>query len=747
MELNPFARPTPTAPPPSPLTGPAGAPSPEEPKVAKTLSPEAAAKVVAEVNEKFTQWRDARRPYEIQWFTNAAMLRGNHYVNWNESKGMLEAKPAPPHRVRLAINRILPKIRARIAKFTKNRPTPLVVAASTDREDRINARATQKVLEYVQRKLQVELRYKEAVLWSAQCGKGFWWLRWDAETLGRVQSTDPFTGEQTITDVKLGDVSLESGSPFEVFVADMGIMRLADQPEIMRVKMRPIDGLKARFPQHAAAIKAEVAPGEIFQYERQIANLGARNSAYGAVNEQEKVLTHCAVKEHFIAPCATYPKGAYRVVIGDVLVKHLDQLPLGFHTMANPYPVVEFPDIETAGQFWPTTHIEQMVGLQQEYNHFRSRMAEHLRMMIFPKIIVPEQFRMGKEAWTSEAGQIVRYLAIAGLPGPQVWNPPNLSSDAWKMLDSLKQEFDDVTNIFPAMQGAVGTATSGFQTNLLQEAADSVHGPDIRLHELAMEDAAMKMRRIMKQGYDIPRLVAVVGKNYQPDVFEFSADQIDEHADIVIQTGSALSNSPATRSQQVFELYNSGLLGDPTTPEARRAALGLLSLNTQEEMQELSHRDDEQARLETLEAERGIPIESPKPWENHDVHWAVHTDQLKAPGTRDWPQERVRALVLHTVLHGRFINPQNAQSIAQEFGLTEILHLFTPPPAPPGPPAGPGPDAGQNPVQMPPGGPEMGGALPPIGPESLIPDGMDPAMLPPPPPPGEGFALPPPPLM
>jgi hypothetical protein len=207
--------------------------------------------VINETNEKFDRWRADRKPHEQQWFINAAFLRGHQYVEWNAVEQRLRINPVPSHRQRMQINRVLPKFRARLAKFLKQRPTPIVVPASTERDDRLNARATQKVLDYQWRRGKLEGKYRDALLWSSTTGKGFWWFYWDPLKTARVK--DPMTGQAV--EAQLGDVCIEVGSPFELLVSDPGEAHLSDQPEIMRVKLRPIEDVKQRYPQSAPYLR------------------------------------------------------------------------------------------------------------------------------------------------------------------------------------------------------------------------------------------------------------------------------------------------------------------------------------------------------------------------------------------------------------------------------------------------------------------------------------------------------------
>jgi hypothetical protein len=250
--------------------------------------------------------------------------------------------------------------------------------------------------------------------------------------------------------------------------------------------------------------------------------------------------------------------------------------------------------------------------------------------------------------------------------------PANVAGDAWRSLDNLKDEMDRVSSLYPASVGAAG-ATSGFDTNLLQEAADSVHAPDIRRNELSLRDAAYKIRRIARLGYDVPRLIAINGRDKSPDVFEFSQENIDEHANIVIDTGSALPNQKHARIDAILKLDERQVFGAVGDPARNRKIMRMLSLGSQEEEANTSARDDEQSRLENLSFTRQEPVEDPMPWEDHDIHYEVHTDLLKSPQIKNWAPEQRSAVVRHVILHVKFKNPQNALQLAAIFGMQDVV--------------------------------------------------------------------------
>jgi hypothetical protein len=365
------------------------------------------------VRQEWTRWRTSRQPHERQWFINAAFRRGQQYLEWSEAGA---ARPNPK-RVRLTINRIQHKLRARFAKLIKNRPRPVIIPATAEYQDYLNARATGKVLDYLWRKLNLEQAYMDAILWAEICGKGFWWFHWNAAAKARVQQVDPVTGQASYSEAALGEPLIEVGSPFEVFIKDPGIKHLKDQPAIIRAKLRPLAEVQARYPDFADQIEGpgSGAGDQSFQYERRIATLNALHA--GGSLDRRSNEDMILVLEYFERPTDVAPNGRYIVQVGEVTVTDED-LPYGFADLPNPYPVTEFPDQPVAGQFWPPTLCEQLIDIQREYNLLRSKLSEHLRLMSMPKLLVATQHSLAKGAWTADAGEVVEYTAHPSIPPP-----------------------------------------------------------------------------------------------------------------------------------------------------------------------------------------------------------------------------------------------------------------------------------------------------------------------------------------
>jgi hypothetical protein len=617
--------------------------------------------IIAEVNTFVESKFQDRRPYEMQWYLNGLGVRTGGDAKMNPVYQRLEQlTKEPAHRKRYRINRIRVKFLAKVAKYTNSRPRPVVLPASTDRDDVLDARFTEYFLKYLHESLDLEAKYEETVNWAEITGKAFWALRWDASAIGRIR--DPRT--QKPVEAVMGDVAVDVTDAFQILVDDPGVQTLGRQRKMARVRVELLADVETRYQLQPGVLEGDTSGDDLFQFQKQIADIGAQYATGGSMFVQRarsgrvsttngKKNDFVLVKEFFEAPSGKYPKGRMAVVAGGKLLKYNEQLPYGFWTFkSNPFPFVEFAAGINPGQFWPTTMVEQLLSLQEQYSTFRSKLIEQLSLAMHPKLLVPRNAKIAESAYNSEPNEKIYYTALPGMPEPRWQQPPSVSMDAWRLFDTLRTEMDEVSNIYPSSLGGQGGAESGFQTNLLQDAADAVFGPDTRRMERAWVEALKKIRRIAAIGYDVERLISIGSKGLLPAVFEFSNANIDEAAEIKVQIGSALPDQKAARLKAVLELKASGMFDNgQNDPRVNRALLELADLDGLQSEVDPQYTDAENARLENQLAERGGKLPPPAPWDDNPVHVNYHEETLKSPQFQTWPPPAKMELIRHYVFH------------------------------------------------------------------------------------------------
>lgn len=641
-------------------------------------------KLAAEVMEKYTRRKAQRQPHEGTWFVNAAMLRGQQHVEYDDIGARLVIPETPSYSVSIDLNKIRPKHRARMAKFFKNRPKPVAIPASTDYKDLMDARATERVLRYQMDRLRFETQYRTARQWSAIGFKAYWWLGYDENIMGRVELTNQLTGKKEIVPAVLGDVTLECGNVWEVLVEDPSIETIGKQPEIQRVRKLKRKDAEARWPQLKGDDSGSPADSGT-QTQDRIAGLKAGDTGLIAPPpKKDDVL----LIEQYTAPCGPYPKGRKVVVCAGKVVDVQDELPFEFYdNPTNPYPCIEFNDGASPGQFYGTTFIEQLTPLQRALNRCIEKVLENIEAVSRPKVIVYKQHNLPEGAWNNSAGEIVELTHIPGLPEPKIIQAASVSGDIWNIVNLLLRQFDEVSQIHVASEGGGQSQESGYQTNLLQEATDAVHAPDIRADELAIEEAAWKIRRIMKLTYDVPRLIAIGGENSGPEMFEFSNRQINDAAEVRIQIGSMLPDLKAAKAQIALNYYKEGLLGDPADPLVRRKALGMIDMAGYEVIHEEDKLDEDEAARENQTLLSGQPVPPATFYHNHAVHALKHESKMKSPEWALLPDPAKQQFIAHLIGHYDFLNLPLAIALRSQYGMQD-LPIASPPP-PPAPPQAP----------------------------------------------------------
>src|SRR5215831_2076193 len=82
-----------------------------------------------------------RRPHEVQWWNNIAMIAGDHHARYDPNKALFEDRDPnwtlamSDKKARLVVNHSLSVARTELAKLSKSRPIMDVVANSNEPED------------------------------------------------------------------------------------------------------------------------------------------------------------------------------------------------------------------------------------------------------------------------------------------------------------------------------------------------------------------------------------------------------------------------------------------------------------------------------------------------------------------------------------------------------------------------------------------------------------------------------------
>jgi hypothetical protein len=144
-----------------------------------------------------------------------------------------------------------------------------------------------------------------------------------------------------------------------------------------------------------------------------------------------------------------------------------------------------------------------------------------------------------------------------------------------------------------------------------------------------------------------------------------------------------------------MELWDKGILGkqERSGSPASNASDSLKWASSKARM-EMSRRDEDRARLENSEIQTSGQLPPPEFFDNHEIHYSVHTDELKSPEVENWDPQIRLGLIAHVILHSSSSIPHGAfqlSGIRTGRGWCRIpIRRCTPQGGPQGPPPGSG---------------------------------------------------------
>src|SRR5215831_10782912 len=139
-----------------------------------------------------------RRPHEVQWWSNIAMIAGDHHARYDPNKALFEDRDPNwtlalgDKKARLVVNHSLSVARTELAKLSKSRPVMDVVAT----------KVAKSALDYAEWKFKLQKLRRAAWWWMFATGVGAIYCGWDYLNNQRGNYKfliDPETGEPTFS--------------------------------------------------------------------------------------------------------------------------------------------------------------------------------------------------------------------------------------------------------------------------------------------------------------------------------------------------------------------------------------------------------------------------------------------------------------------------------------------------------------------------------------------------------------------
>lgn len=579
--------------------------------------------VLSDLFADFYSRQDERRKLEKQWELDLEFLAGNQYCEISPRGEVEEEEKYYYWQNRGAFNHIAPIIDSRVAKLTKMKPIMSVKAAGAEESDVKNAKLATALVNSSYQRLSLGDVISKTTGWSESCGTGFYFIGWNPDAgklLGEVDGKKVFEG----------DVVVESVSPFEIYPDSLCYENIENCESIIRAR-----AMKTADVERLYGITVAGEDVKVF---------GVDKAATGKSIVHDSVL----VLEKYERPTADFPDGRL-IVACEKTILYMGELPYvnGVEGRRG-FPFVKQNSIDKAGCFFGMSMVERLIPVQKAYNAVKNRKQEFLNRLTMGVVAV-EDGSVDTDELAEEGlspGKIIVYRQ--GATPPALMGTGTMPTDLNREEDRLLNEFILLSGVSEFSRSTdVAAGTSGVALQLLIEQEDARLNAVTENVRSAIRETAKQMIRLFKQFATSTRLLRTAGEQGKVELYYFNSSDLGSD-DVVFDTESELSYTPAQKKSAVYELIDAGLLTDDTGKLSERTKaklleiLGFGSIDNTLDIESLHINKADEENLSGFKKPIGVDE-----YDDHELHIAEHTRFLlsaESEGVRKNPETKKNAL-------------------------------------------------------------------------------------------------------
>lgn len=585
------------------------------------------------VEGEFKRRQKERIPFELQWRLNIAFIEGNQYVQINEVAQTLDRVSEDYWwEEREVFNHIAPNIEARQARLGKMRPVLKVRPGSAEKSDIRATKVSTQLLLTIQHDQKIRDKLHEVIRWLEITGTCCLKSIWNPDAGPLIPQIDPETGEPMINPetgepvfIKEGDLEVIVCPAPEIFPDSPFSQKIGDNKSIIHAKIYPVETIKEIW---GADIKPEET--KAVQLQALMTGGGFIGKTY-STGMNESLKKAAIVKEYHERPTKRYPQGRFIVVANHQL---LDFGPLPYRVDKDAdlgLPFTKICCIERPGLFWGRTIIERLIPVQRRYNALRNRKAEYLASCAIGGWVVEENSVVDMSD-LEDSGGSRGYICVyrAGTQPPRRTENAPLPPAFETEEQTLLTEFSILSGVseMSRQSKAPSGVKSGVALSLALEQDETRLADTANNIEEGLIECGSQWLRLLKQFVKMPRLVRVTGKDNVVDVLDWVASDLKPE-DVIMDSFSALSESPAQRRQMIFDLLGMGLFHNPDTGAidrpTRTRIMEMLQFLDWEGIDDDDQLHSSKAERENRQLATGIPI-APVYYDSHILHIKRHNE-------------------------------------------------------------------------------------------------------------------------
>jgi hypothetical protein len=502
--------------------------------------------------------------------------------------------------------------RAFIGKATRIIPSVSVAPSTTDRKDLRGAEIRDSYLDYIWRKERLRLKWKRSVEMIPDRGIGLAQVWWDQDNgpvisvcenqdcghIGKEQDigspcslcmakaqldvmdqamvagseqirngmqptppqqVDPEQAPKMVMAYE-GDLKVSNVDPRD-FMYDTSVTEIEDMTWCGIKRVLHVSKIRKRFPKQWG----KISPEEGLYSDRYLHYSGSMDSA---IMKTSWLKDHAVLYEIHESSSGEYPDGRIIYMCNERIMEIRPNI---YYKLLNRFPFFA----AARGDRRPDTFFGEPLGLQaedlqKERNKLVDSMREHRELTVMPKVISPWGNGVDINKFNTTPGEHIRYSPQSIRP-PEYLRGPEMPSYTPAEADRIKAAIREKYGVTEHDLGTSTGAQSGRYAAFVEsQSADAISPMLLECYE---------------EWVEMNRAILILGKHFTPPerlwtiqgsdkLLSHSWSEVDDRWgwDVVLSTEDSLSKNPMLRMQQANELWDRGILVDPSTrlPDVKR---------------------------------------------------------------------------------------------------------------------------------------------------------------------------------
>ena len=656
------------------------------------------------------------------WFRNILYYMGEQWFEWARGKATFK-KILPTPFLPTPVSNIIRDYVRSIKSLILNKDYAMRIwPNSNDQDDKDSAEMGEKFLRWMEtRRDEDELDEKEmTAIWMILCGTSFDRVYPDMED-------GSWAFDSAGNPVKTGDIAVESMSPFMVRVDHYG----------RKLKQKRWVGIKSLKPREWVEDTFKVKVGasteaSVVDYERRLSQLVANVSTWkgegidtglGKVSDEDMVL----FKEIEFRPTKAYPRGRYVIGCDDKIIKEYNRMPIPVEEDGGKwfYTLTDYHYQYVPGRYYSDSGVNDLISPQNTINQIDQDLETNRRGVGSPWVLLGTDVILKRVSGYGQKLTILKYdpFLSAGIK-PEVHSgtalPEQVLAERAIHRAAAQDAAGDPKNVLRG--NAPSAQASGVMVDILRDAAEQGHGPDIDRFYRSVKRGKRKQLILAQAVFTEERMIKVPDKSEQSKVISFRGTDLRGNTDVRMEKASGMASTKTGQSQMLLKLTESGFFNGQSDidPEHRNEMLRLMGLTGFRDKRNVDvdravfennlvavAKDDNMGIFRLPDPETGDEIQipvipglflsmgSPDPqsgegivisddplfkYDNHQVHYESHRRFILSAEFRELDREIQQFMISHTDIHNKMIEAQQAQE-AQKVAMMNQLAGVQPPAA------------------------------------------------------------------